>query len=217
MSGLFNIDSPIMQALGKMADVMILSILWLLCCLPLITIGASTTALYYASIKSVLNEGHAVKCFFKSFKENWKQSIVVELFFLVIGYILYIDRQFFWNLEFSGAVILRIIFLVFLFVYACGLSYSFPLLSRFVYTTKNLLKNSFLMSILNLPYTIVILALDLLPVLFLLFKPDWFFRLLPIFLFAGAGTIAYVNSILFLRIFKKYMPEEYPEQENFSE
>ena len=64
------------------------------------------------------------------------------------------------------------------------------------------------MSVLHLPYTFVILALNLLPLILFLLRPDWFFRVLPLILFLAPGLIAYVNSMLFLRIFKRYMPKE---------
>ena len=75
----FNLDSPVMQALGKMADLMWLNILTLIFCIPVVTVGASLTAMHYMALKIVRNEEcYITKGFFKSFKENFKifQSVI---------------------------------------------------------------------------------------------------------------------------------------------
>lgn len=208
MGGIFDIDSPLMQFLGKAADLLILSLLWLAGCLPLITIGTSTTALYYASIKAVREEGSPAKNFVKSFKENWKQSVMVELILLAAAWVFYIDVQLIFQAAGTLAEVLRILFVSLIFLYLALVSYIFPLLARFVYTLRALFRNAFLMSVLHLPYTFVIIALNLSPLILFLLRPDWFFRALPLILFLAPGLIAYVNSMLFLRIFKRYMPKE---------
>ena len=103
-----------------------------------------------------------------------------------------------------------------LVVYGAVLSYLFPLLSRFYYTTGVLIKNAVLIAMLNLPYTIVILLLNLAPWLLFFLRLDLFFRLLPVLVFLGAGLIAYVNSLMFQRIFRKYTPKEVLEEEENS-
>ena len=76
----FNLDSPVMQALGKMADLMWLNILTLICCIPVVTAGASLTAMHYMALKIVRNEEcYITKGFFKSFKENFKQATLIWL------------------------------------------------------------------------------------------------------------------------------------------
>ena len=71
MGKLFNIDSPVMRFLGKVADLMILNLVTLLCCIPVVTIGASLTAMHYVLLKMVRNEeSYIVRSFFKSFKRD---------------------------------------------------------------------------------------------------------------------------------------------------
>lgn len=95
-----------------------------------------------------------------------------------------------------------------MFVYLALAAYVFPLLARFVYTLPALFKNAFLMSMLNLPSTFLVLALDLAPAALFVLRPDWCFRLFPLLLFMVPGLTAYINSLLFLRIFRKYTPPE---------
>ena len=78
MGRFFNLDSPVMVALTKMADLIIVNLLAFFCCLPIITVGASMTALHYVVLKIVRDEEcYIVKSFFKSFKENFKQATVI--------------------------------------------------------------------------------------------------------------------------------------------
>lgn len=212
MGGIFNIDSPLMQALGKAADLLILSLLWLVGCLPVVTIGASTTALYYASIKAIRGEGSVTKNFFKSYRENIKQAVIAEFILLAMAYVFYLDIQIVFAQQGMLFEVMRILFLAFLFIYFALISYLFPLLARFVYTLPVLFKNALLISLLNLPVTFLVVLLDLAPFLLLFLRPDWCFRLLPLLLFMGPGLIAYLNSLLLLRVFRKYMPEEKGEE-----
>ena len=67
---IFDLDSPLMRVLTKMADLMLLNLLALICCIPIITVGASLTALHYVALKIVRNEeGYIIRTFFKSFKK----------------------------------------------------------------------------------------------------------------------------------------------------
>ena len=78
MGRFFNMDSPVMNFLGRVADLVWLNILYIICCLPIFTIGAATSALYYVTMKMVADEeGYITKSFFKSFKDNFKQATII--------------------------------------------------------------------------------------------------------------------------------------------
>ena len=80
MERLFGSDSILFKVLEKIADFVILNLLWAICCIPVVTIGASTTALYYVMLKMVRNEeSHVAKMFFKAFKQNLKQGSILSL------------------------------------------------------------------------------------------------------------------------------------------
>ena len=80
MGSLFNLDNPIWRFMGKLVDVFILTLLWAVCCIPIITIGPASTAVYYVTLKLVRDEeSYTVRSFFKSFKENFKQGSVGAL------------------------------------------------------------------------------------------------------------------------------------------
>ena len=86
MGHFFSSEGPLMTYLIKIRDWMFLSVLWLVCSIPVITVGVSTTALYYVTLKMAKNEEVPVfKSFFKSFKDNLKQGILLTLIVLIVG------------------------------------------------------------------------------------------------------------------------------------
>ena len=91
----FNItDNIIVRALSKICDMVCLNILWLICSIPIITIGASTAALYTVMLKMVKNEeGYIFRGFFKAFKSNFKQSTIMWIVILLLGIVCWIDYR----------------------------------------------------------------------------------------------------------------------------
>ena len=80
MTGLFNVDGPVLQFVNKIVYSVYLNILWFLCCIPVITVGASTTALFYVTLKISKNEeGNITKAFFRSFRQNFRQGTLIWL------------------------------------------------------------------------------------------------------------------------------------------
>ena len=89
---LFNLDSPVMVFLSKVANLMILNVLTIICCIPIFTAGAAITALYYVTIKMARGDDpYIIKGYFKSFKENFKQATIIWLIMLVVIAIIAVD------------------------------------------------------------------------------------------------------------------------------
>lgn len=203
---LFNLDSPVMVFLTKVANLMILNLLTLICSIPIITIGPAVTALYYVTIKMARGDDpYIVKSYFKSFKENFKQATIIWIVMLALIIVLVLD----WEvvaLMMSGnsAKIMKIVLgVVTIFFLLTGL-YIFPVLSRFENTIKQTVKNAFLISIMSLPKSIVIVIIHLLPVGLLLLS----IQVLPFLFLLGMPVVAYLSSMMFVRVFKKFEPEE---------
>lgn len=145
MNRFANPDNPIMQWITKITYSAYLNILWLLCCLPVFTVGASTTALFYVTLKMAKDEeGNITKEFFHSFKENFKQATKIWLILLAAGIVMAIDGYVFYHMRFDNTIwtIGAAIFLVALAAYAIVLMYIFPLLARFDNTIAAMFKNS---------------------------------------------------------------------------
>ena len=145
MNSLLNPDNPVMQFITKIVYSVYLNVLWFICCIPVVTAGAATTALYYVTLKMAKNEeGGITKSFFKAFKENFKQSTIVWLILLALGIVLGIDGYVLWHMRFENAfwTIITAIFLVAAAAYLIVVMYIFPLMARFENTIFAMFKNS---------------------------------------------------------------------------
>ena len=145
MKSLFDIDGPAMRFVTKLAYSAYLNILWFICCLPIFTIGASTTALFYVSLKVAKDEeGYLTKAFFHSFRENFRQSTIIWLILLVAGIFLGVDGYVFYHMRFDNVLwtLGTAVFIVALAAYAIILMYIFPLLARFNNTIRAMFKNA---------------------------------------------------------------------------
>ena len=211
MSRAFNFEGPVFTFLSRLADLFWLNLLFIVCCIPVITIGAATTALYYVTLKMAKDEeGYITRSYFKSFKENFKQATVIWIGFLVVGMIMITDLRIvnggntaeILSSPALGNVIMVAVFLMGIVILMVG-TYIFPILAQFDNTIKNTAKNAFLISIRHLPYTIAMLFITAIPVVLI-----WFFPALFILVLVMFSATAYFNSKLFNKIFVLYMPKE---------
>ncbi|MDR0923606.1 MAG: YesL family protein [Hungatella sp.] len=214
-SGFFNYDNPVWRFIGKFGDLIILNILWLVCSIPIFTIGASTTAVYYVTLKLARDDdGYTIRSFFKSFKENFKQSTAIWLILLAVGMILGIDMYFFTRL-YTGSGSLRTVmvtvFLAMALIYAAIFTYIFPLQARFFNTVKRTFFNAFFMSLRHLFRTIGLIAIDgvLLAAGFVFMIPP----VLMIFMLFGFPLLAFINSYILTPVFNQYIPKEEEKRE----
>lgn len=214
-SGFFNYDNPVWRFIGKFGDLILLNILWIVCSLPIFTIGASTTAVYYVTLKLARDDdGYTIRSFFKSFKENFKQSTIIWLILLVVGVILGVDLYFFTRLFTGGGTIKTVmltVFLAMIIVYVAVFTYIFPLQARFINTVKRTFFNAFFMSLRHLFHTIGLIVIDgvLVAIAFVFMVPP----MLMIFMLFGFPLLAFINSYILTPIFRIYMPEEEQEEE----
>ncbi len=145
MRQLFQIDGAASMFVRQLVSTVYLNLLWIICSIPIVTIGASTTALFYVSQKLCKNEeGNIAKDFFHSFRTNFKQSTIIWLILLVVGILLGADGYILYHMRYHSAfwTILTAILIVAAVAYAIVLMYIFPLLAHFENTTKAMFLNS---------------------------------------------------------------------------
>ena len=148
MDRFFSMDNKFFTFMGKVADLFILNILCLICCIPIVTAGASITAMFYVTMKMVKNEeAYIIKSFFKSFKQNFKQATVINLIMLVLAVILYVDMSIVKQMGQPLGQIMNIIFLAFSVLYVMVFLYIYPVLAKFYNSTRNTFINAVLMSV----------------------------------------------------------------------
>ena len=210
MSKLFNMDNPFWTFWSKMFDALVLHVMWLAGSLGIVTIGASTSALYYVLMKDLKDEApHYVKMFWKAWKENMKQGIILSVIFLGVGAMLVFAFIYYLKMSgtsdfFSAAMgIFILLAVIYLFVF----QYAFPLQGRFENSVPAILKNALILSVKNIGWTLLMTVL-LIGVYFVIF----YFNFVPLLIF-GYGMLALVNSYMFNHIFKPFIPEEEPEDE----
>lgn len=216
MNRFFNMDSGIFQFLSRLADLMILNVIFLITCIPIVTIGAAWTSLYYMTLKMVRNEeSYIVRGYFKAFKENFRQSTIMWLIVLVFGFILYMDFRILGAMEgTSGAGILRVGVSMVCTLAIMVLMYLFPLLSKFYNSIKNTFLNAFLMSIRHLPQTLIMAVITIGAVLLTFFNGYTLVYGILIWIMLGFALVALANSWFLVRIFDKYIPEENEAESN---
>jgi uncharacterized membrane protein YesL len=206
MGNIFNMDNGFFTTLGKIVDIVLLSIVWFILCIPIITIGPATTALYYTTVKVIRRErGYLMREFFRSFKTNFKMGSLAGILIIAVFLVLYFDRNFALTLEGTKGFVLLSVFnamIVLLFIVTI---YIFPILSRFKMKFLHLFKTSLFMSIKHLPTTIVLV------VIVLIFGVGTY--ILPIVFLISPALCVLVCSLLLERVFKKYMPEKSDETE----
>ena len=202
-------DNKVLQALAAVGDLMALNLMWILCCLPVVTAGASTTALYYSLLKMVRKEEtYPAKMFFRAFRQNLKQSIPLTMLLLVVCAVLYVDLNVVRNTAIHFGALLSILVAALLLVFVMVASYVFPLLAQFENTIKGTLKNALFMSLWHLPYSVVIMLLNLVPVLLFFLVPNLFLKSFALWLLVGGAGVAYLNSRLFVKIFDRYIEKQ---------
>ena len=201
MKNFFNLDSSFMIFLSNLVDVIILNVVCLICCIPIVTIGPAITAMHYVALKMVKNENaYTVKTFFRAFKDNLKQSMIVWLIFLAVTVVCVFDLKILQALGMNeNRVFVSIIGAIYMFV-CLTMMYIFPILARFENSLFQTIKNAFLMCILNIGKTIVMAIIYIIP--FVILPLD--INMVAAFLLLGLSGPAYLNSYVWKRIFKKY-------------
>ncbi len=204
-------DSPFSQLLLKLCYSCYLNLLWLICCIPIVTIGASTTALYYTSLKIVRGEDHALgHMFFRSFRENFRQSTVLWLILLATGLFLAGDGYLAYRLRAAStgapAVLWTLILALVIsaaVVYTIVLLFVFPLVASVSNTNWAMLKNSFFIGARYLFCTILVFVVHF----------AMFFAVVSIFtplFLLGEGLCALISSYLMSNVLRacSYDPDQ---------
>lgn len=207
MDNLFRYDSKFWEALDKIADIVVLNFLFIVSSIPIITIGASSTAMYSVALKQMRNQDVSVtKEFIKSFKENFKISTIIWGLMIVVGCMLLLDFHI-SNLVPNKAlsVMLKFISTLVGIMLLFSITYVFPIISKFDNTIKNTVVNSILMSIQNLPYTVIMLIMNILGAILMFSLINYFGYILFFYMIIGFGVTSYVNSIFLNKIFDKYI------------
>ena len=206
----FNMmDNVVVRALLKLGDMICLNVMWLVCCIPVVTIGASTTALYTVMLKLVKNEeGYVFRGFLKAFKTNFKQSTIIWLIVLALGIVWTVDFRVAGLMPGMAGIVMSAIFLALGFILLSVLLYIFPLTARYENGIKATFKNALILTVARLPYTLAMDAIVVAAVVVSLWSTVTIVFALPIWLIIGGALIAWANSYILRKVFVIFEGDE---------
>lgn len=206
MNKLFQSDNPFWLAMGSIFDIFVLNTLWLLCCLPIFTIGPSTTAFFYAMMNLVRGEeGYVSKDFFHSFRQNFKQGICLGIPLTAVGAFLILDISMCYHAGTGIYTFFMVFFAVLFLIWLFVCMYSFPLLAKFEKKNKDIIIWAFVLSIRHLGRTLLMAAVLGLGI--------WMCHLLYGLIFIAFGLICRFQSASILSVLKPYLPDPCAEEE----
>ena len=203
MGDFLRVDGGFMAFLTKVSDVFLISFLWLLCCLPVVTIGASTTAAYYTIVKVVKRQrGTMLREFFHSFRDNFKDSFVINLIYLLAEAILAFNiYSSFQSLETSAASFYFLFFYLVLFLLMIGLSFhTYAALSRFVMKRFALVRFAIFATFRHMLTTLALIVIFVAGIVLMM--------VFPVGVIVMPGVCLFLYSLLMERVLWKYMTEE---------
>ncbi len=211
MKGILFSDSIIMRLTIRLGELVLLNFCFLLCCLPIFTIGAATAAMYAVCFRlGTKQERKLLSSFFQEFRRNLKHGILLELILVPVCaaacclVLLFLGA--------SGAARIGLLpSLVLLLVCLIAAGYTFPLLSLFANTCAGTLKNALILGLGYLPRSVCVVAVNLGPLILLLADFELFLRLSILLLFLYFSAAAYLNTFLLRKVFAPYLPQE-PEE-----
>ncbi len=199
--GFLRFDSELMQEISRAADYVILNVLCVLCCIPVITVGAAVTAKYYVSMKMVRGEEPAVlKSYFKSFRDNFKQSTLLWILSLGITAFLALDWYMILKQEATSVNnAFRIALLILSILVLLSTCCVFPIVARFHVTMKEAIRSAVLFSFIH-PVKMVLVALSVgLPYYIGAYYMEWFIAIWVI----CTGVCLYLISAMYVKEFAK--------------
>lgn len=199
MNWILKGEESILSFINKIGQLIIVTVLWLISCLPIITIGTACSAMYYTVVKVIRREhGYLHKEYMKAFKRNVKNGCIFTIGFIIWGLILYLNRGYVGH---EGTLKSRYFILIYdlLIAITIGMAvYLFPNLSRFKLKNLELIKMSLHMAFRNLPITLLLIAGTFLCMIAIWFLPIFMTLLIP-------GFWCYISSYLIEKVLKLYM------------
>ncbi len=203
MSSLLSAENPFFKGVNKIFAFIQLSALWVVFSLPIFTMGAATTALYYSTNKFLRhNRDYVWSAFWTSFKRNFKQSTLIWIVFIVIEGIFIFDASILYYYAQDGMVFGNF-YVIFIVLFVLCLVYSFWVfiyIARFNDKTKTILKNCSIMYLKHFSVTFILILIVTIGGFLI-----WF---IPVFMFIVPSLGAFLLSFRVEKVFKKYMSKE---------
>lgn len=205
---MFRLNSPFMQRMARLFDLILLNVVFLVCCLPVVTIGASCTALHTLCLKYADgDEPPVLGTFFTAFRKNFAQATLSWLMLFAAGAFVYLDTGLAARTGAGGVPMQVLLAAASLVLLGMGL-YLFPIQARYRNTIRANCRNALLLAIRHFPRTVLLALTVLVPMAVLLYGPAQVFLLLGILmLLMGGSVIAGIQARILLPIFRQHENE----------
>ena len=212
----FTPDSKFMIVCTRLVELTKINLLWLLCCVPVVTAGAATAAMLWCVYQFRAEEPCGSRVFFRAFRDHFGRATVLWLIILFFAVMLGMDYYIVAYLDFPGrmAVIGLIFFLGFSLILVTGML--FPLMVQFPGTVKEMVINAVLLIVANLPKMLLMTAMNMLPVLLALVLPQVFFLAGFVWLICGFALMAWYDITVIEKIFAPFRTAEKPETDGYA-
>lgn len=205
----FLYEGTLANILNRLMDLILLNVLWFLCCIPLFTIGASTCALYEVTLHYAFEEDPpVVRTFFEAFRKHFKKATLLFLLMSAVGGFLLLDFWCAFQWDIGIRFFLIVMILASVYFYLAVVSHTFPALAYFQLGVKETLGRAFILSMKNGIFTVFIMLLNLFPGFLLLLLPQYFGQILFLYFILGASVIALLCSFHLARLFDPKRMEE---------
>jgi len=202
MGTFFDSDSWLMQLVSRFSSLVILNLLFLCTCIPVFTIGAALTALYDVVFRMDTDrESKLLSAYFRAFAANFRQATPIWLLLLLVIAASSVNAVVFSNWGNLPGSILSLLTVVILINILLVLGYFFPLLSQFDNTKRNTLKNAMLLSVGNLPRTLIMAVINCFPWALTFVNFYAFIQLSFLWLVLYFAAAAYFNSRVLKQVF----------------
>jgi uncharacterized membrane protein YesL len=193
-----------MDYLTTTAQFIALNFIFIICCIPIVTIGPALAALYQVIMRETRGEhGYLIRKYLQHFKEMFLQSFLTSILLGAIVLLLLFNVVFWNHMEGIIANIFIVLVYIMLLAAVCTVIYVFPLMARFKNGFFQTIKNAYYIALTNPIDTIKLLVIHALVITILYYFPSS-----QIFmLFVGFCFTIYCNSYVLLKVFKKYEDE----------
>ena len=200
----FTPDSKFMIFCSRLVELTKINLLWMVCCLPVVTIGPATAAMIWCLYQFRADEPCGAGVFFRAFRNHFRRATVLWLMILFFAAMLVLDYYIVAYMDFPGrmAVIGVIFFLAFGLILVTEML--FPLMVQFPGTIKEMVINAVLLSVANLPKMLLVSAMNLLPLLLMVVLPQVFFLAGFVWLICGFALMAWYDITVIEKIFMPF-------------
>lgn len=217
MKSIFSPDGVLFHIAERVGNLILLNLLYIVCCIPIVTIGPATAALHYVTLKYAADEEDRVlKPFLHSFRQNMKQGMIIGLLSTALGVFLALDLYYMYQIASNGTLFNKVALVAVALaclLYLMVMTYVYPLLARYDNSLKQMLRTALILAITHLPATVCMTVLSLAPILLLLYTFSATLLSIAFYLFIGFAAIAFFQDKLMVRIFWQYTPRTTEDEE----